>query len=308
MWAREMRAGARQARLYKRLTSLHATSIALQPSPDYLDASEEGCLLLIQRMDVASFMSELAEDYGLHSLTATLAINYFDRYGSALTASKRRIPRDRVQLIAMTCLLLASKFYESKRPSISDLCACSGHKYTHEELRQQELDVLRSLNWLLHVPLPQSFFKVLVRIIEIRDPDESVQASPAHLRDIHRWGSILLDLTAFEYAFLKYAPLVIALASFTICIARYELAQPGLTDSLAILVDTSRRQCSVAQAEVTECAQAIMAYYELCFPESSKAAFMPISPVRECKLAYRPETSSPQSVLMVQLTPCMPTP
>ena len=77
--------------------------------------------------------------------TAALAMNYFDRYCSALVAEEQPIPRDRVQLMSMVCLLLASKFFDRHTPSVADMCKIAQHIYTADEFRAMELEVLTRL-------------------------------------------------------------------------------------------------------------------------------------------------------------------
>eukprot|EP00966_Prymnesium_polylepis_P181103 4194682-Prymnesium_polylepis.1 len=66
----------------------------------------------------------------------------------------------------MTCLMLASKFFDRQTPSIDDMTKIAQHAYAPEEFRAQELEILGRLKWLLHVPLPHTFLAMLLRIAD----------------------------------------------------------------------------------------------------------------------------------------------
>ena len=51
--------------------------------------------------------------------TAGLAVTYFDRFLSATGGS---LAKNRVQIVALTCTLLAAKYSEIKMPALKDLC------------------------------------------------------------------------------------------------------------------------------------------------------------------------------------------
>lgn len=298
-------------RLLRRIASLHLGSAPLLPDPTYLDQPRaERSLLREQREAVVNFNTELAEDFGLNPQTAALGMNYFDRYGSALEAEKLPIPRDRVQLISMTCLMLASKFFDRRTPSINDMCKIAQHVYSHDEFRELELDILERLRWLLHVPLPHTFFPMLLRLLELDDASAATAprgADPAVMANMAKWGCILIDLTGFEYNFLKNPPIVIAMAAL-LCAARFEAVKDELIPVSKL--EHLRRLCSIEQSEIEECAQEIMAYYELCFPNQPKAQktgcmFLPVQP--EDDGCARQQTTTPTSVIP-EAPPCLSEP
>jgi len=268
-------------RQVRHLMTLHSASAHLRPDPHYLDRPSSDCSLRReQREAVVIFNSEVAEDFGLHPQTAALAMNYFDRYCSSLVAEDHPIPKDRVQLLSMTCLLLASKFFDRHTPSIEDMCRIA-HVYELEEFRAQELDTLGRLEWLLHVPLPHNFLTMLLRITN------------AGTANMTKCSCLLIDLTAFEYEFLKYPPLVIAYAAF-LCSARFE----GIKSDHMVYTELEmlRLRCGLEQSEIVRCVHGIMAYYELCFPGSPamvRDGFMPV----HHEFNDRSDTTTPTSII-----------
>jgi len=283
-------------RALRRIADLHMASTHLRPDPQYLDNPQIGrSLRREQREAVVTFNSEVAEDFGLNQQTAALAMNYFDRYCSALVADHQSIPRERVQLLSMTCLMMASKLLDRHTPSIDDMCKIAQHIYAPDQFRAQELEILNRLNWSLHVPMPHTFLPMLLRIA---DMDEfTVGTKGMATSNISKWGCIFVDLTGFEYEFLRYSPLVIAYAAL-LCSARFEAIEPehffGATFELL------RRRCGFERGVILSCAHAIMAYYELCFPNSPKAgksSFMPVQ-FDEHGFNDRSDTTTPISIMV----------
>lgn len=304
---------AARERALRRVADLHAASAALRPDPSYLDNPRcDRSLRREQREAVVTFNTEVSEDFGLNPQTAALSMNYFDRYCSALVADNQSIPRERVQLMSMTCLMLASKFFDRHTPSIDDMCQIAQHVYSREDFRTQELEILEKLNWLLHVPLPHTFLTMLLRVADVNEAAHCGKAAEpkvakvadAPLNNMTKWGCILIDLSGFSYEFLKYPPLVIAYAAL-LCSARFEAVKSE--HILAAKLEVLRRRCDIEQGVVVECAQALMAYYELCFPDSPKAekgTFMPVQPDDdEREVGDRSDTTTPTSIMTANMGP-----
>ena len=95
--------------------------------------------------------------------TAGLAVSYFDRF---LSKSERQgLDKHRVQLLAITCTLIAAKFSEIKMPSLDDLCEVAHDKYSKAQLKEMELETLRVLHWELHAVTPHAALEQLAVIM-----------------------------------------------------------------------------------------------------------------------------------------------
>ena len=57
---------------------------------------------------------QVCDDYSLSPQTAWTAVHYFDRYLAARGQSP--IERDEAELISLTCVFLAAKFFERQSP------------------------------------------------------------------------------------------------------------------------------------------------------------------------------------------------
>ena len=98
--------------------------------------------------------------------TAGLAVTYFDRFLSATGGS---LAKNRVQIVALTCTLLAAKFSEIKMPSLDDLCEVAHGLFTKAQLKETELETLRVLQWELHAVTPYAALEQLAIAIEHTD-------------------------------------------------------------------------------------------------------------------------------------------
>ena len=94
--------------------------------------------------------------------TAGLAVTYFDRF---LSKTEGGLVKQRVQLMALTCTLIAAKFSETKMPSLDDLCEVAHDKYSKAQLKEMELETLRVLHWELHAVTPHAALEQLAIIM-----------------------------------------------------------------------------------------------------------------------------------------------
>ena len=115
----------------------------------------------------ASCPPQLCEEFGLQTQTAGLAVSYYDRHLAKKTLRKERSPDG--ELTSKACVLLASKFLESKVPAISDLCTVSERMHTREGLKEAEQEVLKELDWEMYVTTPHAFLELLREILRILD-------------------------------------------------------------------------------------------------------------------------------------------
>jgi hypothetical protein len=128
-------------------------------------------------------------------LWAGTAVNYFDRYLAAASA----MPVDHVELITLTCVLIASKFLQTKMLGLDELESLSENKgHTAADFLRAEMKVLTVLNWQLAVPSPHGVVAHLVALYCERASDETKELIQTHADEFvdlnARWGSCLLRL------------------------------------------------------------------------------------------------------------------
>jgi cyclin A len=60
------------------------------------------------------------------------------------------ITSQELQLVAICCLMISSKYYEMKYPSASSLNTATRNAYTYQQIIDREGEILRVINWDLH--------------------------------------------------------------------------------------------------------------------------------------------------------------
>ncbi|KAK2168106.1 hypothetical protein LSH36_20g04020 [Paralvinella palmiformis] len=95
----------------------------------------------------------IIQDYlRLNQETLHLAVQMLDRF---LMVDSLELTE--LQLLGITCLLLASKYNETMTPSIQDLISLTDDTYTFDDVIQMEMRILNTLKFKLHIPTPIPF-------------------------------------------------------------------------------------------------------------------------------------------------------
>ena len=98
--------------------------------------------------------------YKLHRETLYLAVDFLDRYLGAT----REMPRNRLQLVGITCLFVASKIEEIYPPKLREFAFVTDGACSEEEITQMELVVLKGLNWGLSPQTPNRWIKTYMQV------------------------------------------------------------------------------------------------------------------------------------------------
>ena len=157
------------------------------------------------RRIVTDWMLEVCEDQEAGPEVFLLAVHYLDTFLSTTAISKSQF-----QLVAATCLLLASKFSAVVAISALQLVLYTDHSVTVEELVQWEQQVLNSLQWQLSTPTSNSFLEQLVARLP------SLASLPApHLARLQDHARTLTTIASTEYSLLLAPRSIMAGAALT---------------------------------------------------------------------------------------------
>lgn len=104
------------------------------------------------RATLVDWLIEVAEEYSLVSETLHLAVNLVDRF-----LNIEDTPRKSLQLLGITCVLIASKFEEIYAPSVAELCYITDNTYSVEQVMAMERTVLKSLDYRVCRPTSKTF-------------------------------------------------------------------------------------------------------------------------------------------------------
>ncbi|KAH7852961.1 hypothetical protein Vadar_031499 [Vaccinium darrowii] len=135
------------------------------PREDYLERLRNGALELGSvRKEAIDWIWKACFLYGFGPLSVCLSVNYLDRF-----LALYEVPRDQtwaVQLLAVTCLSLATKMEEPAVPLNVDL-QVGEPKFMFEgkTIQRMELLLLKTLDWKMKACTPFSFIDYFVRKI-----------------------------------------------------------------------------------------------------------------------------------------------
>ncbi|CAF0742396.1 unnamed protein product [Brachionus calyciflorus] len=118
------------------------------------------------RAILLDWLIEISYAYRLHRETLHLALEYMDRF---LTESKQEMRVDRLQLIGMTSLFLASKVEEIYPPKLKELAShMENYSNNNEEaISQFELFMLKTLNWEISPVTSNTWLMTYLQIASI---------------------------------------------------------------------------------------------------------------------------------------------
>ncbi|KAG8470887.1 hypothetical protein KFE25_009308 [Diacronema lutheri] len=148
--------------------------------------------------------------------TMYVTANLIDRF-----LSKKGIQRNKLQLVGVTAMFIASKYEEIYAPEVRDFVYISDKAYSREEILKMEATMLGALNFNVTAPSPYAFLKRFVKVAGYLRPEESRE---------ERLCAYLVELTLQEYRMLKYLPSVIAASA--VCLAHKMLGSASWSSTL----------------------------------------------------------------------------
>nr|CAD1819471.1 unnamed protein product [Ananas comosus var. bracteatus] len=157
---------------------------------------------------LVDWLVEVAEEYKLVSDTLFLTISYIDRF-----LSFNSINRQKLQLLGVSSMLIASKYEEISPPHVEDFCYITDNTYTKQEVVKMESDILNFLKFEMGNPTTKIFLRRFVKMGQ-----EDNKYSNLLLEFL---GSYLAELSLLDYGCVRFLPSIVAasavfLARFTI--------------------------------------------------------------------------------------------
>lgn len=195
VYARDIDQHIRDAEQVKR----RAAANYMEEVQEDINANMRGILI--------DWLVEVAEEYKLVPDTLYLTVSYIDRY-----LSNNVVNRQRLQLLGVTCMLIAAKYEEICAPQV-EFCYITDNTYFHDEVLQMESHVLQHLHFELSSPTIKSFLRRFIRAAQVCHQVQYLQ--------LEFLANYLAELTLPEYSFIGYLPSLVAasavfLAKFTL--------------------------------------------------------------------------------------------
>lgn len=147
------------------------------------------------RAILVDWLVEVHRMFKLLPETLFLSVNLIDRF-----LEIKPVAREKLQLVGITSMLIASKYEEIYAPECNDFVYISDGAYTKEQILQMEQLILNTLNFNLTHPSPLHFLR---RYSKAAGSDYT----------IHTLCKYLIELMLIDVKLLKYTPSQIAAGS-----------------------------------------------------------------------------------------------
>ncbi|KAI4337848.1 hypothetical protein L6164_016217 [Bauhinia variegata] len=175
---------------------LRASEAKKRPSTDFMEKIQKD-VNPSMRAILIDWLVEVAEEYRLVPDTLYLTVNYLDRY-----LSGNEMNRQKLQLLGVACMMIASKYEEICAPQVEEFCYITDNTYFKEEVLQMESAVLNYLKFEMTAPTIKCFLRRFVRAAQGVNEVPSLQ--------LECLASYIAELSLLEYSMLHYAPSLIA--------------------------------------------------------------------------------------------------
>jgi transcription initiation factor TFIIIB Brf1 subunit/transcription initiation factor TFIIB len=158
-----------------------------QRSCDYMELVQDD-INEKMRAILVDWLVEVHLKFKLIPESLYLTVNLIDRY-----LEKQKVNRQQLQLVGVTCMLIACKYEEIYPPIVKDFVYITDNAYSKQEILDMERDILSVLDFDIQI---NSSFRFLERYCKIAQADSM----------IFNLSRYLLELCLVNYKMIKYAP------------------------------------------------------------------------------------------------------
>ncbi|XP_052210853.1 cyclin-A2-2-like [Diospyros lotus] len=190
-------------------SNLRVMELDRRPSVNYMGTVQQD-ITPNMRGILIDWLVEVSEEYKLVPDTLYLTVHLIDQF-----LSQNHIEKQRLQLLGVTCMLIASKYEEICAPHIEEFCFITDNTYTREEVLKMETKVLNFLGFQLSVPTTKKFLRRFIQA--------ALASSKVPRVELEFLANYLAELTLVEYNFLKFRPSLVAASA--VFLARCTLDQ-----------------------------------------------------------------------------------
>jgi len=159
------------------------------------------------RAILLDWLVEVCEVYRLHRETFYLAVDFIDRFLGVAPA----VPKNRLQLIGVTCLFIGAKIEEIYPPKLQEFAYVTDGACTEEEILQMELMILKGLNWGLSPMTPNAWVRMFLQTWHgSKEPADESFSLPAYSGLPFSRVMQLLDLAMLDVGSLEFPYSILA--------------------------------------------------------------------------------------------------
>lgn len=150
------------------------------------DINEKMRAMLVDWLIDVHFKFKLKAD------TLFLTIWLIDRY-----LYQKKIHRNKLQLLGVTCMLISCKYEEIYSPEVFDFVYITENSYEKKDIIDMEMEILIMLEFNVTVPTSNAFYEIISSLLSFNTQEFYL-------------GKYLLELFLLDYRSLKYKPSEIA--------------------------------------------------------------------------------------------------
>lgn len=185
------------------------------------------------RAILVDWLVEVHLKFKLVPETLYLTVNLIDR-----CLERMEVSRAKLQLVGVTCLLIASKYEEIYPPELRDLVYICDRAYNRQDIIAMEEKILKTLEYNITIPSAHVF---LVRFLKAGHADKKIVQLSCYI----------LDSTLQSYNLLHYLPSQLAAAA--VFVARRTVGRNGWSPTLLHYSDYCEEELiPIARAVVAE--------------------------------------------------------
>lgn len=164
---------------------------------NYLE-NRAGAIMPKMREILINWLVEVQVQFSLLDDTLYLTVDILDRYLQEV--SEIILPKN-LQLVGVTCMFIAAKYAERNPPEIRDFVYITDKAYSVSQIREEEIPILKIINFNLSRPLPTYFLWINYHNIGLED------------KRVYFLAKYVCELSIIEYKLAHVLPSLIALAS-----------------------------------------------------------------------------------------------
>ncbi|KAI8018460.1 Cyclin-A2-4 [Camellia lanceoleosa] len=192
-------------------SNLRAVEFIRRPCSNFMETVQRD-ITQSMRGILVDWLVEVSEEFKLVPDTLYLTVHLID-----LFLSQNYIERQRLKLLGITCMLIASKYEEIRAPRVEEFCFITDNTCPRGEVLTMESQVLNYLGFQLAAPTAKSFLRRFLRAAQ------AIYKTPS--LELEFLANYLAELTLVDYEFLKFLPSIIAASA--VFLARWTLDQSG---------------------------------------------------------------------------------
>ena len=172
---------------------LNELEFATMANPDYMTDQSE--LDWKMRGILVDWLLEVHTRFRLLPETLFLAVNIIDRFLSC-----KVVQLDRLQLVGVTAMFIASKYEEVLSPHVQNFRNVADDGFSEQEILSAERFILAALDYDLSYPNPMNFLR-------------RISKADSYDIETRTLGKYLLEISCLDYRFINHQPSQIAAAA-----------------------------------------------------------------------------------------------